>query len=407
MHSSIGKRIGVLLRSFSKERAGNVAFMFTLVFFTLMACVGFAFDTSRINRVRSQVTASLDAAALATAKSLRLDTATDEELKALAKAYFEANLRAQNHTEGRVEELDIVINREKSAVTVSTDVVLPTVIGRLFHVNEFRSHLVAGSLYAARDIELGMMLDVSGSMGGAKIQELRNAAKDLVKIILDDSRGPSKNKIGIAPYSTSVNAGEFAQAATNNPKAPVVTCVTERPGIHAFTDKAPNGAPLGKKSLSCTNSPVVPLTSDLKSLEDQINLLSAGGNTAGHLGIAWAWYIISPNWASLWPAASQPKPYSDPEALKAVILMTDGEFNTSFEPGNGNSSNQGKKLCDNIKAAGIKVFTVGFEAPPAALAVLQYCSSNAKYFFDAKNGNELRDAFNTIAKELTGLRLTM
>ncbi len=40
--------------------------------------------------------------------------------------------------------------------------------------------------------------------------------------------------------------------------------------------------------------------------------------------------MISPNFSYLWPTASQPAAYGTPKLFKIVILMTDGEFNTSY-----------------------------------------------------------------------------
>ena len=129
-----------------------------------------------------------------------------------------------------------------------------------------------------------------------------------------------------------------AQLATNDPNKPASSCVTERPGAHAFKDASPFTRPLGKKTNNCTNSTVVPLIVDRSELDDQIDQLSAGGSTAGRLDIAWSWYIVSPEWADFWPAESAPRAYDDPEAMNAVIIMADGEFNTAYGPGDGNSS---------------------------------------------------------------------
>lgn len=87
-----------------------------------------------------------------------------------------------------------------------------------------------------------MMLDVSGSMSGRKIQALRDAAQDLAEIVLDTSHGPSLNKIAIAPYSTADDVGTYARAATGVRKSH--SCVTERTGAQAFTDADPSVPPL-------------------------------------------------------------------------------------------------------------------------------------------------------------------
>ena len=41
--------------------------------------------------------------------------------------------------------------------------------------------------------------------------------------------------------------------------------------------------------------------------------------------------MLSPNWASLWSSASQPKAYGTADLRKIAILMTDGEYNTQYD----------------------------------------------------------------------------
>lgn len=394
-----------LMYHFGRDGRGSIAIMFGLSVFILLASSAIAIDVSRINRLTTRANSALDAAALATARELRLSSVPDGQLRALAEGYFKANLRQVTEQEGRLESFAVNIDREKSAITVSALAVLPTTIGRVFHIEDFHAPLSASAIYSARDIELGMMLDVSGSMAGSKIQSLKTAAKDLAQIVLDDAHGPSLNKIAIAPYSNAVNAGTFAQAATGVRLSH--GCVTERSGAQATTDANPLTAPLGRRTSSCTRSTIFPLSNEISAVEAHIDSLRDGGATAGHLGIAWAWYLISPQWASFWPSDSAPRTYDDQEVMKAVIIMTDGEFNTSYERSNGNSPQQSQQLCANIKSSGVTVFSVGFEAPGSALTILKQCASKSSYFFDARNDLELRDAFRRIANELTGLRLTM
>ncbi|MCB1507094.1 MAG: VWA domain-containing protein [Hyphomicrobiaceae bacterium] len=379
--------------------------MFGLIVMIIFGCSAIAIDFARVNRSRSLAMMALDSAALATAKQLRLEGGSADELKQLAQSYFESNLRAQRALDTIFDNFDVSIDRAKSRAIISVEVTTPTALGRIFDVTAFKSKHTAEAIYSARDIELAMMLDVSGSMRGTKIAALRDAAKDLVDIVLEETNGPSANRIGIAPYSTSVNAGVYAYKALNLTSLRS-TCVTERTGSTAFTDASPLLVSLRQRTNTCPASPVVPLTNDKSVLTDNIEQLSDGGSTAGHLGIAWAWYLVSPEWASFWPSASAPRTYDDPEAMKAVIIMTDGEFNTAYENSNGNSVAQAQNLCGNIKKAGVTVFSVGFDAPGGALNLLKQCASKSSYFFDAKDATELRDAFTRIARELTGLRLT-
>ncbi|MCZ9335964.1 hypothetical protein, partial [Klebsiella pneumoniae] len=76
-------------------------------------------------------------------------------------------------------------------------------------------------------------------------------------------------------------------------------------------------------------SPLIPLTSSKTDLKDRISGFSAAGTTGGHIGTAWGWYTIAPNFNSLWPSSAAGA-YNDPNVLKAVIIMTDGEFNVTY-----------------------------------------------------------------------------
>ena len=58
-----------------------------------------------------------------------------------------------------------------------------------------------------------------------------------------------------------------------------------------------------------------------------------------------------------------------------------------------------------MKAAGITVYTIGFElgGQQTAIDTLQQCASDPTKFFDAGNGEELQQAFRTIAIQLSQL----
>ena len=123
--------------------------------------------------------------------------------------------------------------------------------------------------------------------------------------------------------------------------------------------------------------------------------------------------MLSPDW-SFWPAANRGLPYTDTRAVKSVILMTDGMFNTSYKNGNqnsldplapGSSSYQALQLCAAMKARGITVYTVAFQAPADAEALLQTCAS-AGSAFNAASNNELRRVFREIANRIAGLRIS-
>ncbi|MEO0883144.1 MAG: pilus assembly protein [Pseudomonadota bacterium] len=170
------------------------------------------------------------------------------------------------------------------------------------------------------------------------------------------------------------------------------------------------------------NNEPVPLTSDADDLRSFINGMTAGGGTAGHLGIAWGWYLLSPNWSNIWPNGSEPHPYNEPDTAKALIIMTDGEFNSVFPrtydpdgtPSNSDRSTQlAAQYCDAIKAStNITIFTVGFSVPNdvpkvngTSQTILEYCASGPQFEFEADSAQELSDAYSQIASQISDLRL--
>ena len=146
--------------------------------------------------------------------------------------------------------------------------------------------------------------------------------------------------------------------------------MTERIGAHAYTDAAPNTAGntyVGKGyfGTNTTTSCVVgnytdaevnsiqPLSSDTTMLKRRIDKLVTGGSTAGHLGTAWAWYLLSPNWntavdglpdgirCSTLQRPDGQELQRAPKLRKIAVLMTDGDYNINYCKGvEAKNSNQ-------------------------------------------------------------------
>jgi hypothetical protein len=229
-------------------------------------------------------------------------------------------------------------------------------------------------------------------------------------------------------------------------------CVTERVGAQAYTDAAPVGTstyvgkgyfgtntttscPIGNYSDNEVNS-IQPLSSDTTMLNRRISKLVSGGSTAGHLGTAWAWYLLSPNWNTVlqqaFPSSYAAAPYSDltttasngqPKLRKIAVLMTDGDYNINYCKGtealnsdqtpqincnseNGKSQAQAGSVCTAMKSANIEVYTVGFEVSSAAKTFLTSCATDASHYYDATTEIALEAAFRDIALKIATLRLT-
>jgi hypothetical protein len=196
-------------------------------------------------------------------------------------------------------------------------------------------------------------------------------------------------------------------------------CVTERRGPYKYTDENPDKGIIFRdpRLRGCPDVGLQPLTNDKSLLNAAIDKMKAGGYTAGHIGIQWSWYTISPYWASLYPAESRPGEYTN-EINKFAVIMTDGEFNTAYDGvsrsvnrQNAKSAEYALKLCDNMKAAGIRIFTIGFALRDRnAIETMQKCASPAtggnQYFYSAATGSELAAVYDRIADQIQMVRLT-
>lgn len=400
---------------FGRDEEGTVAVLFGLIFTVMILMVGVAVDHARIVHAESKMTAAADAAALAAGRAMLDGRLTDEEVREMGRRYFDANL-GQGGKFGDVRDVRFSLNRAAGTVTVDVDADIPLTITRVGGFESFEMPIDSTTAYDQRDIELGMALDVTGSMGGSKIADLKSAAKDLIDILLAETGRTNTIRIGLAPYSAAVNLGPYATAASN--RTGTDGCVRERTGTYANTDEAPGagaffaagGSPRdidpteGGQGYICPSATVLPLTTNKTALKSAIDRYNANGATAGHIGAQWAWNLVSPNWKDVWPTASRPTNYGSANTIKAVILMTDGIFNVAYA--NGRASDQALTICDRMKDKDVVVYAVAFQSPRAAEDLLKRCASNEDTFFNARDGDELRAAFQSIAAKLNNLRLT-
>jgi Flp pilus assembly protein TadG len=433
---------------------GNVSIIFGLSVVSLFGIVGGGVDMARMFAAKYKVQAALDSAALAGGRALQLSPTGDVGVAiATAESYFR-EMTSNGVSEGAatftVIESGTVL---KGQVNFSLGTPFLAVVGlpRLHAQLSTEAALASGG-NAGTSLEVSLMLDTTGSMSGQKIEDMKAAAKDLVDIVVWADQGTYSSKVALAPFSARVNVGSAYISALTGMSATwsgriLKPCVTDRTGVEAFTDAPPGpnawlNAYGGDRDSdttnysyagACTNpqEAIMPLTSDKAALKAHIDTFDPDGSTAGALGTAWAWYLLSPKWNSIWPEASRPRPYGDlttigsmgvPVLKKVAVLMTDGIYNTTGSVNYGDTSSQAQTisdnavtLCTNMKAEGITVYTVGFELGSNQMAIdtLKACASREdgdpqdqpSYFFNTANGEELKAAFRQIALQLAKLRL--
>ena len=71
-----------------------------------------------------------------------------------------------------------------------------------------------------------------------------------------------------------------------------------------------------------------------------------------------------------------------------------------------------REACDNAKAQGIEIFTIGFSTPTdqidtQGLNLMKNCATNVEHYFKAENASQLDAAFASIGTSLGNLRLSL
>jgi len=592
------------------DRRGNVAMIWALSATVTLSLLGLSIDFSRAHSVRTQVQNAADGAALV---AERMSDRPLADRQAAAEQFFRASLTDLQYAGAASIS---IVEEPGGGHRATASMPSTTTLSRLVTGRDFSVSASSVADQAGTDLEVAVVLDITGSMAGQRIADLKLAAADLVDIIVRDEQTPYYSKVALVPYSNAVNLGgnagdvrgavvggtsiadanwrsgtgkaitganktnavmvhsnghgfvngdrvyisgvggmtqinnkqftvssatannfrlsgvngtsygtytsggtvtkcataacevvvtsnahglatgahafvtgvngmtqinnaanttwvvtkltanTFALNGSNGPSysaytgsgaahctvagcdylrfdnasSPsaqrvfaISTCVSERTGANAFTDEAPTTTRLGRvypaASNPCPAAQVVPLSSDKAALTATINGLTTAGSTAGHLGAAWGWYMLTPEFGYLWPAAGRPANLST-QLRKIAVLMTDGDFNTPYCNGvigrdagsgsgsvsdhigcnapNGSSFSQAAQICTNMKAAGVTVYTVGFEVANGSQAqqVLNQCASSSGHAYNASSGAELRDAFRDIATAISLLRLT-
>lgn len=414
-------RLGSMLAldGFRKSEDGAVAIIFSLSIFVVFLVTGLAIDVGRTYHANSTISSAIDAASLAAAKGLRQNNLSNGEVETLARRMFDVNMAGHGGTYAKVTRFAVRVNRGQSSVQIDVDAEVPTIFGQIAGIEKISFPGSAVAIMSSKDIEVGVQLDVTGSMGGSKIVDLKNATKSMVDILIPDAPGDQKVRVGFAPYAAGVNAGTFARAVAGN-RAAAGDCLYERLNTSVqASDMFPSGtsalktrADLPSEQACPPSAIVLPLTDDKAQLKATVDRFTPNGTTAGHLGTAWAWYLISPRWQTIWNTATPIAPYNDGKTIKVAVLMTDGEYNTVggvMSGGNQTiSSGYAVDTCAAMKAEGVIVYTVGFKlgGVASAISTLSRCASNSSNFFKAESGEELQSAFRAIAEDITNLRLS-
>lgn len=327
------------MRQFGRKKDGSILPLAAFLIVIMIVIAGSGADYGRAVIVRSAVANALDAAVLSVARQLSTTVLTESQIRSSLESAFNANLTSTGVDKVRLANLSYTLDPAEGIITANVTGTIDTYFISIGGIGPETIPVRSSSqsTYSRFDVELSLIVDVTGSMS-QDMDALKSAANSVVDILLADqtSNSLSKVRISLVPYSQGVNLGSYAKTVTNG-AALGANCVTERMGPQQFTDAAynyngTNSEFFGGGSNACSSgSSLLPLTSSANNLKTAIKNLVASGGTAGQIGIAWGWYTLSPNWSNLWPSASAPSAYGSNKVKKIALIMTDGDFNDFYD----------------------------------------------------------------------------
>lgn len=347
------------MQRFSREEDGSLIIFGLFAFVMMLLLAGISLDLMRFEERRTRLQATVDRASLAAAD--RQQTLPPKEV---VKDYFrKAGLKppADNEiivTEGAYGEF--------RRVQVNTSEQMPTWFMTLVGVDELSTPAASVAEESIGQIEISLILDISGSMGSnQRLVNLKPAAKQFVDQMFDGTEG-GKVSISIVPYSTQVAmSDELASYFNLSSEHSYSNCIEFTSGDFTRTslDFGTNPGdrvyqrnghfdPFYKSRpttlLNCRNTSsaeILPFGGNRDALKAHIDGLSAAGNTSIDIGMKWGAALLDPSMAGVvdgmidankLPVEFSDRPYpfdtegGNGESVKVIVLMTDGQNTTEY-----------------------------------------------------------------------------
>ena len=248
---SLGK-IKQFWQRFKRAQKGTTVVIFGIVAVPLLAIAGGAVDYGRAVKTKAQLITTLDAAVLAAMMQYSLDEDTD--YKQVIKNYVLKNLEEANKSYHGIEiDVNVPDITEEGEMKAGISTTVKTNFLMLVGFDQFDIHINSASMVGGNALEVALVLDNTGSMAGDKIADLKDAAKDLVDVIMPD--GANDNiKMSLIPFADYVNIGMDNRDESGLDIPLDITVTSNTGGYEKCWNEYPNS------TQECTTNPYVPGT---------------------------------------------------------------------------------------------------------------------------------------------------
>lgn len=459
------------IKSKARDESGAMTIFALFVFVMMIMVCGISVDLmlNEMERVKRQN--ALDRALLAAAD---LDQELDPE--SVVRDYFN-----KTGLEGDMVEITATNLQNNRRIEASLATSSHTGFMGTFGINSLPIYVAGTAQESAPNVEISLALDISGSMRFSnRMTNLRPAAQDFIDAVL---QGPlaATTSINLVPYAGQTNPGPFMFNRMGGQRYAAVELAEELGGIEDPNDDEVFWYP---NVSSCMELQDVDFTSaglpNLGYYEQTAHFMNWGiaasvmdwgwcpqdstaiqyaqnnatalktfiGNMRMHDGtgtpyaMKYALALLDPSSRDDFNAMAnvglvpddfrvRPADWEDPDTVKYIILMTDGQITQQYRPSdtidednptvelNARTGDRVQiasqntmidrfyEVCDLAKAEPreVIVYTIAFEAPAAAQTQMKTCASSPSHYYNA-TGTEIGDVFRAIARSILQLQLT-
>lgn len=435
---------------FWKADSANVMTTFALAMLPITSFVGAAVDYSRANSARTAMQSAVDATALMLSKTAPSMTETDLQTK--ASDYFHALF-----TRPEVTSISVVSNYSTASGSQLYFKASGKVKAEFMRIMGFDKFDIAASStvkWGNKRLRVALVLDNTGSMSSSgKMTALKTATKGLLTQLQNAATTSADVYVSIIPFSKDVNVGpsnygagwidwtdwektngrcrDYSSEHRPRSKSSCLSndgtwtpknhdtwngCVTDRgnsnePNVGNYDtnvvqpDVSITATLFPAEQFDDCTEPVMALSYNWSAMTTLVNNMTPVGNTNQGIGLAGGWLSL----VGGGPFPTPPIMDANYEYQQVIILLTDG-LNTENRWYSDQSPIDARQqiTCNNVKAAGITLYTVQVNTGNDPLStLLKNCASSTDKFFLLTSADQMVATFNQIGTTLTKLRLAL
>ncbi|HEY9020572.1 MAG TPA: TadE/TadG family type IV pilus assembly protein [Paracoccaceae bacterium] len=342
------------LGRFRRAEDGSLVVFSVFMFLIILFLGALGVDLMRFEMERAKLQSTLDRAVLAAAD---IDQSLDPE--AVVNDYF-----TKSGLGGSVTGVTVTEGLGYRSVSATARKSVSTQLVHMFGMDTLSAPAAGAAEERVDAVEISLVLDVSGSMASNnRIVNLRSAGHEFIDAIFDNSAA-NKVSLSIVPYNGQVNVGpdlidkyNITDRHTNTYCVDLPSSVYNSAALsptlpmsqHVFADTYNSSNTSSSYSTTnmtpsstnrwCDPNPANRIrvhNNNVTALKGFITALQPVGATSIDAGMRWGAALLDPSARSVVtqlvsegvvnaPFAGRPLAYDDPEVLKVLVLMTDGE----------------------------------------------------------------------------------